>query len=212
MGNFYGHLHSREAMTNGKPLAAAAGRRPGRGRHRHRRRGQARRRRGLWRHLSVQRHRPPARSARHHNRLRSGDLGGPARPRPRAAAQSARRGGRRHAASRRHARGTGRNDRACRRSGSARSSANTTRPSTKAPCTSSRRRGAATAPRRGRSGRRRSMPCRSARRSPTPWAASWWTARPACSTPPASRSRGCSPRARPSAGSMAVPTPATSAG
>ena len=64
----------------------------------------------------------------------------------------------------------------------------------------------------GRSGRRRSMRCRSASRSPTPWAASWWTATAACSTRTTSRSRASTPPARPSAGSMAARTPATSAG
>ena len=38
MGNFYGHLHSREAMTDAQAVAAAAGRRSRRGRHRDRRR------------------------------------------------------------------------------------------------------------------------------------------------------------------------------
>ena len=58
--------------------------------------GQPLRRRGPRRHLDLQRHRPPARSARHHDHLRPGDLGRTARPQPRAAAQSA--GGRRPAA------------------------------------------------------------------------------------------------------------------
>ena len=87
----------------------------------------------------------------------------------------------------------------------------TTPPSTPARCHRCRRRAAPTATSRGRSGRRRSMPCRSASRSPTPWAASWWTAMPACSTRPTSRSLACSPQAPPSAASTADRTPATSA-
>ena len=98
-------------------LAAAGHRRSRRGGHRHRRRGPALHRRGARRHLDLQRHRPPARPARHHDHLRPGDLGGPARPQPRAAAQSAGGRGRRHLASRRHARGAGRRRSDLRRSG-----------------------------------------------------------------------------------------------
>ena len=61
-------------------------------------------------------------------------------------------------------------------------SASTTPPSTPARCTCCRRRVAATATEPGRSGPRRSMLCRSARRSPTPWAASWSTAMAPSST------------------------------
>ena len=96
MGNFYGHLHAREAMTNPKlwprPQAddlAAAGIVIDAER-------QAHRRRELWRYLSLERHRAPARSTQHDCNFRSGDLGRPARPRPCAAAQSAAAGEWRH--------------------------------------------------------------------------------------------------------------------
>ena len=117
MNNFYGHLHNRDAMQSTKhwprpvtdDLAAAGIVIDAEGR-----RFTDEALGGIW---ICQRHRPPARPARHHDHLRPGDLGRPARPQPRAAAQSAGGRGRRHAASRRHAGGAGRKDRACRRSG-----------------------------------------------------------------------------------------------
>ena len=70
MNNFYGHLHNRDAMQSTKhwprPVTddlAAAGIVIDAD-------GQALHRRGARRHLDLQRHRPPARSARHHDHLR----------------------------------------------------------------------------------------------------------------------------------------------
>ena len=191
MNNFYGHLHSRDAMQQHQALAAAAGRRSRRGRHRHRRRrasaSPTRAYGGIWICPTPS----PACPIRSAPRSSSTRRSGTARP---AATTCSRpiRWWRRPAArctaptrSRNWPKRSG-----CRRSGCSDvvgeyNTAHRRRLAAKA----RRRRGAATAPRRGRSGRRRSMPCRSARRSPTPWAASWWTATPACSTPTTSRSR-----------------------
>ena len=180
MNNIYGHLHNRDAMQSTKHLAAAGHRRSRRGRHRHRRRGPAVHRRGARRHLDFQRHRPPARPARHHDHLRPGDLGGPARPQSRAAAQSAGGRGRRHLASCRHARRAGREDRLApeRLNEVGRRIQRSGRAGTLQTLAPPRR---STATRPGRSRPRRSTRCRSAPRSPTPWAASWWTATLACS-------------------------------
>ena len=100
---------------------------------------------------------------------------------------------------------------ASRRSGWRSSSASTTPPSTPAPCTCFRPRAVATDTEPGRSGPRRFMPCRSARPSPTRWAASWSTATAPCSTRATRRCRACSRQAPLSGGWTAARTPATSA-
>ena len=104
---------SAQPRRDDKPqaLAAAADRRSRGGRHRDRRRAAGASPTKATAASIFQRHRPPARSAQHHCDFRSGDLGRPARPRPRAAAQSAVAGGWRHPAPGRHARGTRAEDR-----------------------------------------------------------------------------------------------------
>ena len=174
--NFYGHLHSRDAMTDARlwprpqadDLAAAgividaAGPRvadEGLG--------------GIYLSNAIARLPDPLGTTID---LRSGDLGRAARPRPRAAAQSAGARGRRHAASRRHDRGAGGDDRLppqrCKATVDAIQRGARRRHAAKAHAAAPRDRAQAVAD------QDRAVLCDAdlQPRSPTPWAASWWTA------------------------------------